>query len=709
MPYTPPASRSPANSSPNSPVLSRNQSYDQHSVNGRPGLPRSRSATYLQQHRRTPSISDKQSRHNELHHGELAPVEPHQLVDIDHHHTANDTQIATSHASDHVDSLTVPDLTQDSTVSPSETSDEEDRGRGRQVELLAAQLMQKMVIPNRGASPTPRNGTQSVDNTATPVTLTLRAASPALTPEARKISHSRSSSEIQFSTISDMPSQVASSEDDSDDDLLMKPPLLRKKSGELVKPALRASSRRRSRPSSAPGTPTYNKNVHFDEAIEHVRHFLQTEKPAAVSAGSSPVESLFDSESEYPFEYEESKRAKEVEWEIRTANFPRDSIERQYQPVRLEKIYLSSDNKTLIGNVACANIAFQKWVVARFTLDYWKTTSEVVCEYNNDVRKKHQNDGYDRFNFNIKLSDQANLETKTMLICVRYNVAGQEYWDNNNSMNYQVDFIKKVVPRKSRQARVAGTTGTIPRSRHSPLPRPRSFPAADDDFSSGFEFGSSTTMLRDPPAPGLRMKSRKGSLYPTQQKRGQQQVGGAFATRYDFGASLSAALNNAQVSSTTQTNGTGAKERVKSGDYFSKPVKIAAPAVQPVDSTDATPSNITSSRPELGSQEYHDLIQKFCYFGSKGPTPDNTTPSLADSKGDDSDVSAPNSARSSASSSPPSPRPAVQFDGAQDSVRSSCSSTPSPNSFNTTSPRLLAQYRSPSPAIHELPYQVLAQ
>jgi hypothetical protein len=244
------------------------------------------------------------------------------------------------------------------------------------------------------------------------------------------------------------------------------------------------------------------------------------------------------------------------------------------------------------------------------------------------------------------------------------------------------------------------------------LPRPRSFPAAtDDDFSSGFEFGSSTTILRDQQVPTLRLKNRKGSLYPTQQKRGQQQqAGGAFATRYDFGASLSAALTHAQVPAASP--GTGKKAIVKSGDYFSKPVKAAAPAVQPVESAGQTPSNMSSSRPELGSQEYHDLIQKFCYFGSKGPTPDNNnTPLLVEeAKVDDgSDISAPNSGRSSASSSPPSPRPTAQYDGAQDSIRSSRSSTPTPTSFHTTSPRLLAQYRSSSPALHELPFQVLAQ
>jgi hypothetical protein len=29
-----------------------------------------------------------------------------------------------------------------------------------------------------------------------------------------------------------------------------------------------------------------------------------------------------------------------------------------------------------------------------------------------------------------------------MFMCIRYNVDGQEYWDNNDSVNYQVDFHK---------------------------------------------------------------------------------------------------------------------------------------------------------------------------------------------------------------------------------------------------------------------------
>lgn len=404
---------------------------------------------------------------------------------------------------------------------------------------------------------------------------------------------------------------------EDEDGLHMKPPLLRKKSGELVKPALRAASQRR--PLSVPGTPTYAKNVHFNEEIEQVRHFLQVDRPIAVSAGSSPVEA-YDSESEYPFGYEDGHKSRTVEWEIRTINFPRDTVDRLSQPVRVENIYLSPDFKTMVGKVAVANIAFHKLVKARFTFDDWITTSEVTAEYNSDVSQGQANDGFDRFNFNIMLSDQAHLESKTLLLCVWYNVNGQDYWDNNNSDNYQVKFIKKTDPRKTKVDTQglgsAGSLGAIPRSRNSTtIPRPHSFPAsADDDFARSLDFGIDASLLRDRPNSNFRLKKgRKGSLFPGQAR--QKQGGQHFATRYDFSASLSAAL-----ATTQQILGDHGELQVKNVNA-SKASKQGAPAVQPI--SGSRPDKISSERPDLHSAEYNDLIQKFCYVGR------TTSPGLA--------------------------------------------------------------------------------
>jgi hypothetical protein len=122
--------------------------------------------------------------------------------------------------------------------------------------------------------------------------------------KAGNTSHSRSSSEIALpqhavSAINIESRTDLSGNSDTEDVLLINPPLLRKKTGELVKPALRPLSRQRR--SSMPDVQAYSKAVHFNENIEQVRHFLQVDRPFAISSGSSPIKT-YDSEDEYPFD-----------------------------------------------------------------------------------------------------------------------------------------------------------------------------------------------------------------------------------------------------------------------------------------------------------------------------------------------------------------------------------------------------------------------
>jgi len=216
---------------------------------------------------------------------------------------------------------------------------------------------------------------------------------PPLSRDARKISHLKSSTDLNIVLDLARPTpshgQARHNSDDDDSDGSpdrVKHPMVRKRSGELVRPALRPSSAKK-RPSSMPGTPTY-KAVHFDFHLEHVRHFLQLDKPLAVSARSSPVEN-YDSEIEFPLGQEPARSASpQFKWEIRLADFPSDTLARQSLPVCVERVFLSSDNKNITGTVAVQNLAFQKTVVARFTLDYWKTTSEVLADYNHDIRRR---------------------------------------------------------------------------------------------------------------------------------------------------------------------------------------------------------------------------------------------------------------------------------------------------------------------------------
>jgi hypothetical protein len=288
-------------------------------------------------------------------------------------------------------------------------------------------------------------------------------------------------------------------DDDSDvedDAYRIAHPMVRKKSGELVKSSLKSPLHRR--PSSMPSTPTFPKAVHFDSHLEHVRHFLQAEQPTAVSADSSPVETEVESEDKFPFP---SDHAPVFEWEISLPNFP-ESVDRSRSPLKVERVFLSHDKKSLLGVVAVANIAYHKSVVARFTIDFWQTTSEVTAEYNNEARKKQREDGYDSFIFKIKLEDITNLEKKTLFFCVRYRVADQEHWDNNSTTNYQVLFKKKVISKGGMDT--AARSNVIPRSRPSvPAPRPRSMPVFDNSFDAFNDRTEPKYNVYDSPPPRL--------------------------------------------------------------------------------------------------------------------------------------------------------------------------------------------------------------
>jgi len=490
------------------------------------------------------------------------------------------------------------------------------------------EAVRSMTIIKREPSPV-RNtsNTTSSRSIATSYTTasepTTSVTSPSLlSPEARKITHSRCSTETALPAMieavvaeaeAEAAVQMTDDEDEDDDDSDRKPSLVRKKSGELVKPALRPSSRRRY--SSMPGTPTYSKSVHFDDNGNQTRHFLQVDKPSAVSATSSPAED-YSSETEFPL------TKQKIEWEIKLANFPGEEQHwRKWRPVWVEKLYLSSDSTSLVGEVGVGNWAFQKFVTVRFTLDYWKTTSEVSAEFLDDGRREGLPDNYDRFSFSIRLADQANLETKTLLLCVRYNVLGQEHYDNNDGANFQIDFIKKVtnvpVPSPGLGAR---PISAIPRSKHrGPTSRGRQrAPSVDDDMTkqvdrSRFRYVPSTIeLLGEDTQPSLKLKSqfnKRVGIYSHLPNPSGQGLGG----RYDFGASLSAALSTAQEKMTKQNNNTFANRpsfNTASSGYFSK-----APTAMPMKKPER-PEHPSSDRPAIGSAQYKDLVSKFCYVST---------------------------------------------------------------------------------------------
>ncbi|GBM57032.1 Glycogen-binding subunit 76A [Araneus ventricosus] len=92
----------------------------------------------------------------------------------------------------------------------------------------------------------------------------------------------------------------------------------------------------------------------------------------------------------------------------------------------LENVIISDFNVQCTCRVM--NWGFNKKVVARYSMDNWKSSQDINASYVSDSSK----DGMDSFAFNIFLSQQrCNVE-----FALRYTVNGRDYWDNNSGKNY---------------------------------------------------------------------------------------------------------------------------------------------------------------------------------------------------------------------------------------------------------------------------------
>lgn len=341
--------------------------------------------------------------------------------------------------------------------------------------------------------------------------------------------------------------------------------------------------------------PTTSKMVHFDDNLERVRHFLHSEKPNAVSAHTSPTEErpkfhwgTDSDESESEEEEEEDPRLgfqrylDRTEWHISLPNFK--PAEHNDHEVYVESIFLSTDKNTLLGHIAVKNIAFEKYVNIKYSIDDWKTVTVVAAEYNDDVRRKRRQQGYDRFTFAINMGDfpQHAIKTKSIFFCVGYWTNGQEFWDNNNGRNYQVDFTR-VTKVKSSPVRPQ-TSSRLPARHHQRSKSAGTSPVSSSvSSSSGYAFGLGPAKA----TLGLDETDLFGTLprIRTSPTRDNQ-----FTSRYDFGAASS------------KPGGT-------------------APAATTHLATANTLKGAVEDKLALNAKSYQELIDSYCFFGGKADKP----------------------------------------------------------------------------------------
>ena len=176
--------------------------------------------------------------------------------------------------------------------------------------------------------------------------------------------------------------------------------------------------------------------------------FLAKQKPLAVSRDGNLTDTS-GTESEFPpIIHARGDDLKERPLVMHRIDVPiAPSPAEDTRDVVVENIELAGT--TIEGIVRVRNLAFEKWIAVRFTLDKWQTISEVTAHYKDSL-----SDGtFDRFMFAIKLADVlSRAEEKTLYLAIRYSVAGREIWDNNNGRNYQVRIVRENAPKVNAEA-----------------------------------------------------------------------------------------------------------------------------------------------------------------------------------------------------------------------------------------------------------------
>ncbi|KIJ66614.1 carbohydrate-binding module family 21 protein [Hydnomerulius pinastri MD-312] len=246
---------------------------------------------------------------------------------------------------------------------------------------------------------------------------------------------------------------------------------------------------------SEPSTPALpHKNVHFPDqegGLATVRVFSRSARPAALSNPGNTKDDETETEGEeippnrFPFP---TSTSVPHPYEIDTAKSTMVPSSRAspYANLHLESLQFSPSSSSssgvgvkphLSGSIIVRNLAFEKHVAVRFTLDDWQTVSEVSAHFVESIPSlpphitqssagpsrttvgdlvgpAPQEKGWDRFSFNIRLEDYAYaLSTRVIWLAARYRVhstypdagcaipgPGGEWWDNNGGSNYRVSF-----------------------------------------------------------------------------------------------------------------------------------------------------------------------------------------------------------------------------------------------------------------------------
>ncbi|KAJ2726811.1 hypothetical protein GGI07_000322 [Coemansia sp. Benny D115] len=229
----------------------------------------------------------------------------------------------------------------------------------------------------------------------------------------------------------------------------MPAPLPRNTAGQIIKPCIKAASSSRTQ-SAKPQIPRF---VHFGASLEHIRWFYKTEAPECASANPAGLDipsahTTAGFQGISAIDLATPNAAAAAAATLVAINKPAPSFSAyEPSPVVLETVVYNDG--ALSGSIKVHNIAFEKSVVVRLTKDNWKSVQDIPATFLRSIFASSGSNGasrpgVDRFRFVLPLGDLCSsspFQPTNISMCVRYQVAGQDHWDNNGGANYSFKFV----------------------------------------------------------------------------------------------------------------------------------------------------------------------------------------------------------------------------------------------------------------------------
>lgn len=198
------------------------------------------------------------------------------------------------------------------------------------------------------------------------------------------------------------------------------------------------------------------KSVRFASRIANVKTFDGRDSPSTVSLQNSPngsptysfagldYFSVRHNFTELGFSDDDDASSdsdmdvyqqytKDKHYKITRSNFvaPKNIYDKRDCPVYLQQASLSSDKKLMVLLVMVLNLAFEKKLSVKLTLNNWNS---VLIFNNYTYIKLFTSVNYDQFQFVIPFSHFPS--SISPQFCIRYDVNNTTYWDNNQEKNY---------------------------------------------------------------------------------------------------------------------------------------------------------------------------------------------------------------------------------------------------------------------------------